>query len=937
MARRLTWIVLALALAIYGIVARPLVLGLDLRGGVTMRYELDASDTADADSDLSTDIDATVETLRTRINTYGIRESAITRQGEREIVIELPGSSKEESDTVKSVVSRVGRLEFRIILRRGGEDDDVRDNIVMAEQIKRLQAFLDEEDRAATAPGELTLTGLDTPVPDGTLYRWYAYSDEQLGNRRGVHELTEEVTIEGLLLTQPLTAEDFQLVKIERGEDHNFTGTDISSTGQSQDERGGAAVRVDIRPDRASAFGDWTEPNVGRLMGTLLDGRLAQEPATIQSRLDTSFRISSGKPTGFSTSEIKEYLTVINSGSLQMKPRLLYENTVGPSLGEASISAGFNASLAGFLAIILFMVAYYRINGVIAAFCLLINMTLLSGLLMFLGATLTLPGIAGLILTLGMAVDANILIFERMREEADRAKSVGQAIKLGYEKALSTILDANITTFVTAWILYKVGTGPVRGFSVILMLGIVTSVFSVLVVGRLIYDFLVERGFANITMGRLLKKETKISFMDKGRTALTISAVVVVASLVAFFMSDRDKYGLDFLGGYKAHVALSAPATQGDVTTWLADSSFARAQVVSVDDGDDDGSTSNEFVIKLKSQSGGEDASSKELKSSYEIPLRTAFGKRMLPDFVSDLSLTEDTAAATTAIAATLSFEPGDVALNADAISGHLGFLSDAVVQAAGGQSVTVSGQWARVELDEQTVIQRFRSALANTANVPDASQPFLESTMIGARVGTELRDSAIRAILLSFIAIVLYIRVRFREYRYGIAAIVALAHDVSITLGIVGVMHFTGLVDVEIDLAMIAAFLTIIGYSLNDTIVLFDRIRENLPRLKGKTFEEVLDISINQTLARTMLTSITTLLALVLIFAFNYGRQNVLEGFSFAMIIGVLVGTYSSIFVASPVLTMLAGKDGHGATPASKQIKAAPKGDKQQNRGVPA
>jgi len=936
-ARRLTWIVLALALAIYGIMARPLVLGLDLRGGVTMRYELDASDTADADSDLNADIDATVETLRTRINTYGIRESAITRQGEREIVIELPGSSKEESDTVKSVVSRVGRLEFRIIMRRGGEDDDVRDNIVMADQVKRLAAYLEEDGRATTTPGELTLTGLDTAVPDGTLYRWYGYSDEQLGIRRGVHELTDEVTIEGLLVTEPLTTDDFQLVKIERGEDHNFTGADISSTGQSQDERGGAAVRVDIRPDRAAAFGDWTEPNIGRLMGTLLDGRLAQEPATIQSRLSTSFRISSGKPTGFSTSEIKEYLTVINSGSLQMKPRLLYENTVGPSLGEASISAGLNASVAGFLAIILFMVAYYRINGVIAAFCLLINMTLLTGLLMFLGATLTLPGIAGLILTLGMAVDANILIFERMREEADRAKSVGQAIKLGYEKAFSTILDANITTFVTAWILYKVGTGPVRGFSVILMLGIVTSVFSVLVVGRVIYDNLVDRGFANITMGRLLKKETSIGFMAKGRGALMVSAVVVVISLAAFFMGSRDKYGLDFLGGYKAHVALSAPATQAEVTQWLSDSSFARAQIVSVDDGDDDPSTSNEFVIKLKSQSTGEDAGAKDLKSSYELPLRAAFDKRMLPDFVSDLSLTEDSVAATTAIAARLSFEGGAMPVSTDAVAGHLGFLSDAVVEAAGPLAVTVSGQWARVELDDQTVIQRFRLALAKTTDVPAASEPFLESTMIGARVGTELRDSAIRAILLSFIAIVLYIRVRFREYRYGIAAIVALAHDISITLGIVAVVHFTGIVDVEIDLAMIAAFLTIIGYSLNDTIVLFDRIRENLPRLKGKTFVEVLDISINQTLSRTLLTSLTTLLALVLIFSFNYGRQNVLEGFSFAMIIGVLVGTYSSIFVASPVLTMLAGKDGHGAAPVSKQGKSTSKGGQQQKQGVPA
>ncbi|MFT7463977.1 MAG: SecD/SecF fusion protein, partial [Pseudohongiellaceae bacterium] len=754
--------------------------------------------------------------------------------------------------------------------------------------------------------------------------------------RRGVNEFTDEFTLEGLLLTAPLTVEDFQLVKIERGQDRNFTGADVSSTGQSTDEQGGRAVRVDIRPDRAAAFGDWTEPNIGRLMGTLLDGRLAQEPANITSRLGSSFRISSGKQMGFSTAEIKEYLTVINSGSLQMKPRLLYENTVGPSLGESSISAGLNASIAGFLAIILFMMAYYRINGVIAAVCLIVNMTLLTGLLMFLGATLTLPGIAGLILTLGMAVDANILVFERMREEADRAKSVGQAIKLGYEKAMSTILDANITTFVTAFILYKVGTGPVRGFSVILMLGIVTSVFSVLVFGRLVYDALADRGFANIAMGRLLKKDTNIGFLANGRKALMISTVLVVVSLVAFFVTDRDKYGLDFLGGYKAHVSLSAEATQGEITTWLADSPFARAQVISVDDDMGESSKSTQYVIKLKSQADSEDAALQDLKANYELPLRAALGKRMLPDFVSDLSLTEDTAAATTAISATLSFEPGEVALAADAVRGQLGFLSNPDVQTAGANAVSVTGQWARVDLDDQQVIQRFRSAFTDAANVPDTSQPFLESTMIGSRVGTELRDSAIRAILLSFIAIVLYIRVRFREYRYGIAAIVALAHDVSITLGIVAVAHFSGFVDVQIDLAMIAAFLTIIGYSLNDTIVLFDRIRENLPRLKGKSFTEVLDISINQTLARTLLTSMSTLLALVLIFAFNYGRQNVLEGFSFAMIIGVLVGTYSSIFVASPVLMLLADKADAGSAPGTQQ-KGKAKSSDGQKQGVPA
>ncbi|RKY19502.1 MAG: hypothetical protein DRQ55_10465 [Planctomycetota bacterium] len=933
MAKRIVWIVLALGLALYGILARPLVLGLDLKGGVTMRYELDAPDTAEPGADLDSMIDATVGTLRTRINAYGIRESNITRQGDREIVIELPGSSKDEAETIKSLVSRVGHLEFRIIMRGDGSDDDARNQIIVADETERLVALLALEQNQGRLPGELNLLGLDVDVPSGPLYRWYPFSDVLMSERRGADLEELDTTIESVLAARPLEAADFALVKVERAPGKSFTGGDVSSCFQETDRKGGAAVGVRIRPDKASQFGDWTEPNTGRLMGILLDGRLAQSPATIQGRLDGQFQITSGKPAGFGQHEIQEYLTVIKSGSLRMKPRLLYENTVGPSLGEASIRAGSLSALVGFLAVILFLAVYYRINGIIAAVCLLLNMTLLAGALMFLGATLTLPGIAGLVLTLGMAVDANILIFERMREESDRAKSVSQAVKLGYEKATSTILDANITTFVTAAILYQVGTGPVRGFAVILMLGILSSVFSVLVFGRLIYDTLVERGFSAIAMGRLIAKETAVPFMSWGRKALMFSGVAVVVGLALFISVDRDKYGIDFLGGYKAQVRLVAPVAQQDVKDALAGTLFEGAQVISVtSEGVTSSEGSDQYVIKLKS-TGGSDAA--DLEQTYEAPLRSALDGMIRPLFVDDVQLSENTAEARTDVSAVLSFESPAAAAE---VAEQLQFLADVTVESRPDGKLSVAGVWPSVDLEPQLLAQRLRSALVGVDGLPSASVPFLESTMIGSAVGIELRDSALQAIILSFIAIVLYIRVRFREYRYGFAAILALAHDVSITLGIVSIVHTTGLVDVEIDLAMIAAFLTIIGYSLNDTIVLFDRVRENLPRLTGKSYTQVLDISINQTLARTMLTSITTLLVLMIIFAFNYGRQNVLEGFSFAMIIGVLVGTYSSIFVASPALTMLGSKHhDQGQTQAPSQGgKSAAKSSASSSAGVP-
>ncbi len=941
MASRLTWIVLSLALAAYGILSKPLVLGLDLQGGVTMRYELEPPEGV-LPEDLPAMMDATADTLRDRINTYGIKESAITRQGDNEIVIELPGSSKDEAESIKSAISRVGRLDFRIVMRGDGSDDDVRNKVIISDETARLTELLSAEENAGRLPDEIDLTSLEIKTPD-VLYRWYAFSDKYLAAARGVdlNAADGPVDIAELLTAAPLSTADFRLIKRELAAVRTFTGSDIVRAQQTMDSSGNPAVGIFMNPSRASEFGDWTEPNAGRAMGILLDGRLSEQPATINDRLEDFFVITSGGVAGFTPTEIKDYLTVIKSGSLQMKPRLLFENTVGPSLGEAAISAGVSASFFGFLAIIAFMLVYYRTNGLIAGICLLVNMTLLTGILMFLGATLTLPGIAGLVLTIGMAVDANILVFERIREEADRAKGVDQAVRLGFEKAFSTIVDANVTTFVTAFILYKVGTGPVRGFSVILMTGIVTSVFSVLLVGRVFYDKLVEGGWTNISMRRLIKSETSIGFMAKSKTALRVSVLLVVASLVAFFLADRDKYGLDFLGGYKAHVRLAESTTQSDISETVGER-FAGAQVISVIDDESTDGTSKQYVIKIKAQPGEIDDKNDEtaLEDRFENPLKVALAGKVLPDFMTGLSLDEDTENASTSISGTLHFEDSETAaetVTPEKVAAHLGFLSGVQTSAAPGGGVHVSGRWARVDLDAQQVVQRFRTSLVDVPDLPAASEPFLESTTIGSRVGTELRDSAIRAILLSFIAIVLYIRVRFREYRYGIAAIVALAHDVSITLGVVALAHFSGFVDVEIDLAMIAAFLTIIGYSLNDTIVLFDRIRENLPRLKDKTFQEVLDISINQTLSRTVLTSMTTLVALIIIFVFNYGRQNVLEGFSFAMILGVLVGTYSSIFVASPVLAMIAKKyDTTGSAPSQKPsaAKNSSKGSSQNKKG---
>jgi len=908
-AKRLVSIVVVLALAVWAIAANDAVLGLDLQGGVTMRYELLPPDDLPSGTDVKAMIDSTINTLGERIDTYGIRESSMTRQGDREVVIELPGKGKDEAETIKSVISRVGRLEFRIVAF-----DDLKNGLNVAEERARLEELLTQN--TGKGPDEIDVTVLDRRFPD-VLYRWVPSSDKLLAGRRGVEKLEDLKTDpQGPTMGgSPLTAADYLLVRKENMPSRVFTGADIATAGPGTDNRGGRGVSIEFRASRRSECGDFTEQNVGQHMCILLDDRVAQAPAVIKDRLEGSFIIESGELGGFKENEIRDYLTVIRSGSLQMKPRLLYENSIGPSLGEASIKAGTNATLVGLVITIAFMLAYYRWHGVHASATLVANMVVLAAMLMFLGATITLPGLAGLVLTFGMAVDANILIYERMREEKDRAHSPAQVVKLGFEKALSTIIDSNLTSFISALILYKLGTGPVRGFAVVLMLGLVTSVWSALVVGRAIYDLLLESGRMKTigSMGRFLPAQPNVGFMRLGFTFLRLSGVAVVGSLVIFFATDRAKFGLDFVGGYKARVRLSQPLAQPEFKERI-DAVFPGAQVVSVADPESgDATRTRQFMIKVKDQGGAPHATDEgaTLEERYERPLREALAGLILPDFVADLKLEEDAEAGTTAVSGTLNFE-GEV--DPAAVQAALTSLSGAEVTPVSPDSLAFKGTLVGVGVPPEVVAQRLRSALERLPGLPRPSEPLAESTTISGRVGGELRDSAIRALLLSFAAIIVYIKLRFREYSYGVAAVVALVHDVCITLGVIVLARQAGLVDLEIDLTMIAVFLTIIGYSLNDTIVLFDRVRENLPRL-DKPLSEVLNISMNQVLARTLLTSSTVMLTLIVIFFMNIGQQNLLEGFSFAMIVGVIVGTYSSIFVASPVLLMITRRKAAGGS----------------------
>ncbi|MDA1264672.1 MAG: protein translocase subunit SecD [Planctomycetota bacterium] len=728
-------------------------------------------------------------------------------------------------------------------------------------------------------------------------------------------------TIEGKVQKSELPGNDLRALIVEENEAWRFRGADIPHVFYTQDEWGKPAVGFRTTSRVQSAFGNFTEDHIGEGMGIVINGEVATI-ATINDRLPGRSTISGS----FTIDEANDLVTVLKSGSLPLRPRFEGQETVGASLGDAYVKRGFLGIGIGLLTVLIFMVVYYRRLGVFAALSLVANLIFLTGALAFLQATLTLPGVAGILLTVGMAVDANILIYERIREEADRGRKPLQSAKGGFQHALSTIVDANLTTLITGLILYRFGSGPVRGFATTLSIGILTSMFSALVVTRVLVHMQLEKGIDGFSMVRLIH-ETKVAFMAKAKSAMVASGVVIAIGLGLFFtIDDKDKLGIDFLGGMTMSITLEEGMTRealvslieaipevgdsadvkpirnsagaGDtftryrITAKGAAISKAAAKAAKAEAADKDGAgTLNK----------GNESALEAFREAVELGLAGKLAKGPVEEVdVQDQSAT-----------GFLYMERNHTEADLMVGLGNVGVTNATVTEdPSRGPRVfsfsgTVSSSLESGVLKERLVTDLPAQKDSGGTQLNLAS-PIDEVNAVGAQVVAELRDKALFAVLLSLFAAVMYIRVRFAEYSFGFAAVIALTHDVLVTLGALAVADmFIPFIDTEINLPMIAAFLTIIGYSLNDTIVVFDRVRENLPRMKG-TLSEIIDKSINQCLARTVLTSVTTLISVSLLFAFNVGTGNVIEGFSFALMIGVVVGTYSSMFIASPALLWL-------------------------------
>jgi len=563
-----------------------------------------------------------------------------------------------------------------------------------------------------------------------------------------------------------------------------ISGKSVANAFRSVDQLGRAVVIIEFNPEGREKFGRLTEQNIGRRLAVILDGQVYSAPV-IRSAIYGNCEISGGN---MSATEAEELASVLKN-PLENPVSIVDERGVDPSLGASSVKSGFLAGWVSILAVGLFALVYYRWLGLVSVFGLVINILILLGLLAQFGFTLTLPGLAGLILTIGIGVDANVLVFERIREELAHHRTALEAVSSGFQRAFSSILDANVTTVIAAAILFWQGSGPVQGFATVLCLGIFSSLFAALIVSRTGAELLAEKaGKGSLHMMRLFE-DTKINFLSMRVPAFILSGVLLLAGVITVGIKGEKVLGVDFTGG--------------DLVTF----SFKEK----VDDGKIRSSLGNlaEVVQYQRSPVGGQEV----------LSLRTAFGN---------------------------------------------------------GEKVG------------QKLAQDF----------PRAEYRQLQLDKVAGVVGAELKQKALIALLLGVVAIFFYTTWRF-ETAFAAGAIVALIHDVLISLGVFALLGR------ELSLPMVGAILAVAGYSINDTIVIFDRIREFFRGGVGGDRAGVMNMAINQTLSRTLLTSGLTFLAVLVLFLLG-GR--VINDFALILLIGIVVGTYSSIFIASPIV-LLFGK----------------------------
>jgi SecD/SecF fusion protein len=715
-------------------------LGLDIQGGTSFLIRLVGGD-KDVNKGM---LDQAVEVIRKRVDQFGTSEPVISPVGNDRIMVQIPGLDTAKIQEAREQLSRVAKLEFRMVYPDNGD---------------KLRAIDD---------------GKDVIPPE---YRIETYKMQAEGN--------EKPREERLLVKK----------KADLGGNH----VSHASAGYGNE---GWEVSLSFDGEGTKKFGEITAANVNHRFAIVLDNVIQSAPNIKEPIYGGNARIS-GR---FEEKEARGLASVLEN-PLQTPVSIEEERSVSPTLGMDSIRASIMAGLLGLAITMVCVLIYYRLPGLIANLALIVNLILLIGALTMFRFVLTLPGIAGIILTIGLSVDASVLIYERLREEMALGKSLKVAVQTAYNKAFSSIFDANVTTLITALILFWKATGPVKGFAISLTLGILASLFTALIVGRNALEWLVDANkVQKISMLHLISSKN-INFLGKGFLACMCSLALILAGATSFYIKGEKNFGVDFRGGDL--VTLSSPA-----------------------------------VIDVGQ-------------------VREA----LKPIGLADASIQESTQ--------------------------------------AGKNYITVRSPLNTSDKVEKQTIQA----------MPNANFKVERSERVGALVGGELAKSSLIALGLGILGVLIFVTLRF-ELSFAVGAIVALFHDVIITVGVFSLLGR------ELTLTMVGAVLTIAGYSINDTIVVYDRIREGLASGRRGSIEEIMNSSINQTLSRTILTSTVTLIPILCLFLF---AGAVLRDFSLAIIVGVVVGTYSSIFIASPIVLWWTRARGESTSSLRREVTQKP------------
>ena len=574
---------------------------------------------------------------------------------------------------------------------------------------------------------------------------------------------------------------------------------------------GNPSVSMSMNAEGANIWARLTKDNIGKQVAIVLDGMVYSYP-TVNSEISGGSSEISGN---FTLEEAEDLANVLKSGKLPAPATIIQEQVVGPSLGAESINSGLISFVIAFLLVLVYMVLFYQGAGLVADIALLVNVLFLFGTLVSFGAVLTLPGIAGLVLTLGMAVDANVIIYERIKEELRAGKGLSKAVADGYKNAYSAIIDGQFTTFLTGLVLFFFGSGPVQGFATTLIIGIITSVLTSVFITRIIFDDRIVKG-KNITFDNKLTRNflqnTKVDFLGKKKIAYIVSGALILISLVSIFTKGFT-YGVDFTGGRTYVVRFDSPVTAEEV----------RAAAIAEFDG----------AVEVK-QFGGE--SQMKITTQY-----------LVEDESTD----------------------ADAKVENKLYNALKGFFAS------------------------ELTFAEFTSTLDNPNGI-------ISSDKVGPTIANDITRNAIIAVIIALFVIFAYIAVRFRGWTWGLGGVTGLAHTALIVIGFFSL--FSGILpfSLDIDQTFIAAILTIIGYAINDTVVIFDRIREYKELHPKADFRQNVNEALNSTLSRTMNTSLTTLVTMLAIAIFG---GEVIRGLAVALILGIVIGTYASIFIATPIM----------------------------------